>query len=284
VSRFAIKIPFLQGENYCYELTIRQYKSILKSLFTDSLNKETLLNITNVICDITTLDIEQIHSLNFIEYFALLTFIRATSIGGTLPLVITDDNKKINIDVNLNNTIDNFLPLLTHEDTVIQEGDITFKVGLPTLDRLIHENNNSNLFIKQITLKNKTINNFNDIKAIVNVLTPRFINTVNTHCTTIQQKLQNVYFYKNINSKFNIPFIVTLDEILFLIKLLFGDNLINIYNDIFYLSKHVNISAEYLESCTPGEFKIFTKNLEEMLQINSDTITDNNGDEDINDI
>lgn len=272
MDKFTIKIPFLKGV-YCYELTVKQYKILLKSLFTEELDDVFLLNINNILTKVTTLTNEDLLKLNFVQYFALFVFLRATSFGSELSLII-NDNKKVNLDVNLNKTLNNLSSCLQLEEKDITENDITITVGFPNIKTLIESGLDLVNFIKKITVKNITTSNINDYNIILNKLKPKHINLVNQYYSKAIKNLQTLLFFKSTEEKYNIPFISTPEEILYLLKLLFGENLINIYDDIFYLSKHINMSAEYLESCTPGEFKIFAKNLEEMLSI-TDTATNN---------
>jgi hypothetical protein len=273
MDKFTIKIPFLK-DVYCYELTVKQYKILLKSLFTEDLDNTFLLNINNILTNVTTLSNDDLLKLNFIQYFALFVFLRATSFGSTLSLIINDSNKKVNLDVDLNKTLYNLSSLLQLEEKLITENNISITVGLPSIKTLIEQGLDLTSFIKKITIKDITTTDINDYNQILNKLKPKHINLVNQYYTKAIKNLQTLLFFKPVEKKYNIPFISTSEEILYLLKLLFGENLINIYDDIFYLSKHINMSAEYLENCTPGEFKIFAKNLEEMLSV-TDTTTNN---------
>ena len=40
---------------------------------------------------------------------------------------------------------------------------------------------------------------------------------------------------------------------------------------MFTLCKYANISPEYLENCTPGEYSIFAKQLEKQFNVSSST-------------
>jgi hypothetical protein len=270
MDKLTIKIPFLK-DAYCYELTVKQYKILLKSLFTDELDDVFLLNVNNILSAVTTLTTKQLLDLNFIQYFALFIFIRSTSFGNSLPLIVTDNNKKINLDVDLSKTLINLAPALYFNEQDITENNIIITVGLPTIKKFIEEDIDLTLFIKKIIIKDLIITNISDFNKVLNALKPKHINLVNQFYAKTVKMLQTLLFYKSFEEKYNIPLVSTPVEILYLLKLLFGESLINIYDDIFYLSKHVNMSAEFLENCTPGEFKIFSKNLEEMLSIKDPT-------------
>jgi hypothetical protein len=54
-----------------------------------------------------------------------------------------------------------------------------------------------------------------------------------------------------------------------LLKLLFGEPLLSLYENIFSLSKIGNISPNYIEECTPGEYHLFVKRLELSQQTNN---------------
>ena len=44
-------------------------------------------------------------------------------------------------------------------------------------------------------------------------------------------------------------------------KILFLDDLMSIYNNIYSLTLNAHMSGDYLENCTIGEFQIFVSNL-----------------------
>mgnify|MGYP000222916683 CR=1 FL=1 len=72
-----------------------------------------------------------------------------------------------------------------------------------------------------------------------------------------------VRFYDNDKQNFNIKNLCTF------IKLLFNDQLLSIYENIFALCKLGNFTPEYIENCTPGEYILFVKKLEQLNKTNT---------------
>jgi len=64
-----------------------------------------------------------------------------------------------------------------------------------------------------------------------------------------------------VSSEYKIPFDINIYNLAFFIKILFLDDLMSIYNNIYSLTTNSHMSGEYLENCTVGEFQIFVSNL-----------------------
>ena len=94
----------------------------------------------------------------------------------------------------------------------------------------------------------------------------------------IDQKVNNIYTILNSLNLFettksdtfnkNLPITTNSEILAFVIKLLFNTNLEGLYNSFFVLCKAGNLSGEFLDNCSPGEFYLFTKKIEEMNQQN----------------
>jgi hypothetical protein len=72
----------------------------------------------------------------------------------------------------------------------------------------------------------------------------------------------NLLSYMGMPENIKLPFSLNVQDLLFLLKIIFNDNLAVMYENIFMISKYSNISADYIDKCTPGEYDIYIKNLE----------------------
>jgi hypothetical protein len=242
------------------ELKLRQYKTILKCLINDSIDAHNfLLNLNNILKTITNLSEEEILNLNFLEYLLLLTEIRVTSLGSSIFAVYKQGNDSMNIEIPLYTTIesikkciDNFKPLQVVEDNT------TLSFVLPK--------------IKDVFEQKK----FLCISEDVSNLPARHLKSIKKNIRYTEQQVEKFNFFDASIKKYNIKLSINLQNFIQLIKILFNENLISVYDNIFYLSKICNISSEYLENCTYGEFKIFVKKTEELFQktVNPSTKTD----------
>ena len=250
------KISFLDKEVLYSELRVKDYKTILKCLLGTSIDITALfLNLNSILVSITNLTKEQLLDLNIIEYFLLLLKIRTTSIGGVI-FATYNGERKINLQIPLFEVIEeleNFL--LNYIPLTFNVKDLTYKLILPKIKDFITNNdfafieNSNNINFEQLPIKvykiiNKNINLFKD-------------------------SINSMYFFNPVVDNYTINFSSNLKEYASLIKILFNENLLSIYDNIFYLSKLCNLSAEYLENCTYGEFKIFVKKIETLYNNSS---------------
>ena len=256
------KVPYFKKNVYCSEITLKQYKIILKSLLADEFTEEFIINNNNLLKDVTSFSVNELTQLNFIEYLILIIFLRIRSSGSTIKLVITEgEDKKIRVSVDLKNTLDNLSTALQLTDKTISWNNLVFTLGIPTLTSII--NNVDYPFIKTIQFKNDIFESSKDIKSIINTITPSSFKKIEEEFKQYKDVINKINFYTSKIEKYNIPFTPTSKNILFLLKLVYNDDLINIYNDMFYLSKNANLSTTYLDNCTPGEFKLHIKTLEQ---------------------
>jgi hypothetical protein len=263
MEKYFSKVPYLNKDIYCSEISVQQYKVILKSLFTDTLSDVFVKNTNNLLTKITNLNEEEISNLNFIEYFILLIFVRNISMGNDLKLIFTFNNIKTNVSVNLSNTIKNFIPALILKEKKLNINNIEFVLSLPSINKFILQHDIlTDFYIKQATVNNITIYKQKDLNVLINTLTPLNFKILIDECKQYNKQITDLYFYNNIKKEFCINFIPHPDNVLYYLKLVFNDDLQTLYNDIHYLSKIENLTTDYLINCTPGEFKLHAKILE----------------------
>lgn len=229
------------------ELKLKHYKIILKCLIGDQIDiPNFLLNINSILEEITNLSQDDILNLNLLEYLLLLTEIRITSIGSTIFAVSKSNKNTFNIEIPLNKTLDEIKKCLNNYEPLFFK-DLNFVIPL----------------VKDLVNKKE----FLFIKEDVNNLPVRFIKNINQGNKKFNNYFQQYYFFNlPTNKQYSLKLSVNLKDFIELIKILYNENLISIYDNIYYLSKICNFSAEYLENCTYGEFKIFVKKTESILQ------------------
>jgi hypothetical protein len=262
MAQLSYKVPFITKEVYAKELCMKDYKTLLKAIIGNDLNHDVANNINQIIVTATNLkNIKNVQHLNVVEYFIILTFIRMISIGNVLNLVSTKDDVRTNLTLNLSSTIKNISEALIKDSEVIHNSD-TVVCGIPLVKDITESNFSVVNYIKKIIIDNHIEFEGDVIKKAVEYITPLHLSKVKVNHKNAAEKIYQCLFFEAPDKQFNIPFFIDADTIYYLIKLMFSDNLMNIFSDIFSLSKRSNISAEYINSITPGEFKIFTKLLE----------------------
>jgi hypothetical protein len=246
------KLTLSDKEIVYSELCVRDYKTILKCLLGTSIDIPILfLNLNNILVNITNLTKEELFDLNIIEYFLLLLKIRMTSIGSVI-FATYNGERKINLQISLFRAIEELETfLLEYTPVTFNVKNLTYKLVLPKIKDFITDN--------VLTFIEDSANiNFDQLP--INVY-----KTINKNINLFKESINSMYFFNPVDEKYVINFSSNLAEYTSLIKILYNENLLSVYDNIFYLCKTSNFSADYLESCTYGEFKLFVKKLELMF-------------------
>jgi hypothetical protein len=231
------------------ELKLKHYKNILKCLYSEPINPSNLfLNLNFILEQITNLTKEEIINLNCLEYLLLLLEIRTISIGSSIFAIYNTESKPVNIDISLNKTITEVLNCLNNfKPLQFKDKNIELNFVIPVVKDLMYKK-------------------FLYVKEDVNQLPLKYLKTINYHSKEMNKYIEQYYFFKPSVKEYSIKLSLETTNFIQLIKILFNENLLSVYDNIFYLCKICNMSAEYLENCTYGEFRIFVKKTEEMLQ------------------
>lgn len=273
-------IPVKIAEHYIElkEITYKQFRVLAKCFIGDELNYNTIFtNINNLLTVCTNLSKKNIDNLNFTDYFLLLLYLRAISIGDTINLNYEKDKKNIKLELSLENVI-NDINSINSNLTKTELDNIQIYHKHPTINDLIFFKENTNyffntFFVKQIVINSEQINllnyNYADREKIIQQLPVKIISTLNRDIQNIFNENYNYNIFNRIKSNLFsevLPLTPNIDVLSYLAKLLFYSNFENVYENIFVLSKAANMSAEFLDLCTPGEVIFFIKKLEEYNQ------------------
>jgi len=279
VSNFLNEIKINDKVVLCKELKVKHYKIILKCL----LGNDVILclnNINSILLDITNLTNIEINKLNFIDYFLLLLEIRRNNISNTI-LAETIDDKSTKITINISKII-NIIQNIKYQHLLVPDNVDSFYIyyKLPTIREISYIETDSletvyGLFLKEIITNNIKIPFSNLKKNTLNELFVYFPAKLTTHLVKRAENIISIF--NDINLLSYIPglkdkhlmFNFNINNLYLLIKLLFGDQLLSLYSNIFELSKQINMSPEYIENCTPGEYGIFVKKLEALNNDNN---------------
>jgi hypothetical protein len=105
------------------------------------------------------------------------------------------------------------------------------------------------------------------------------------YTTTIIKRVQNlIETFNNVNlighlkglEDKQLIFNFNIKNLGIILKLLFGEELLSLYENIFTLAKDANIPPQYIEECTPGEYYLYVKKLESENKLTSSTPNNNN--------
>jgi hypothetical protein len=256
------------------ELKVKHLKVVYKSLLGDAPDPEIVfINFDKIITSLTTVTEKQINNFNFIEYFLLLLEFRITSIGNIVFAQLQDSSTKVEFNLN---KIKQQLQKLNNKQQNINYNDTTVVFDYPNINELLYINKNKNFenvyicFIKQIIIKDKVID-FKNIsieeKNNIFELLPAKLSSklIKLVVESIEQfnKVNLVSYLtslKNVTLAFNFNIV----NLIIFLKFIFGDNLLSLYENIFALCKLGNLTPEYIENCTPGEYLLLVKKLEQL--------------------
>ena len=266
------------------ELLLKDYKTILKCLFGDTPNVKNLFENIDIIMEkYSSLDSWDIEELDFIDYLIILAKIRNISLSGVLKLRMEDNGNLVTLNLNLSDVIETFYNFKKDflNNSKISFGEYVIEYRLPTLSELascqyddrfeldatifldeIHHNS-ENICVIQ---KNLPISDRNEL---FNKLPAKYSLKVVKDIKALDDKLKkinliNLLNHPDIGEKAKLPFDFNINNIIFLIKIMFSDDLMTMYESFYTMSE--KMSPEYLDNCTPGEFGLFIKIYESKLK------------------
>ena len=252
----------------CSELTVADYKQILKCSFGDEPDPELFSEtICDVIGKLTNKSSEFVKSLPMSDVLCILIDLRLKSMGDVVTVSVKSEEKQMSLDLNLSTIKEDikqfYKPFCCSK---ITQKDLEIVLSVPSIEMLSTKTDDEYLyFIKSVLLKKSTfeISNIEEASALFEKISAKVASQIISHCRQFIESVKELNLlarYEGIEQK--LGFVPTIENLLWFVKLLFNEPLDAFYDNIFYLAKHVNMSAEYIESCTPGEYIYFTKKLE----------------------
>lgn len=270
---FIGKASTIDKDFYFKELKIKHLKVIYKSLIGEDLQPEIIFYNLNLILN-DLIEDKSFHDVSYLSYFILLFELRSNSIGN---IIFTQPNENSNTKIEIN--ISKFVNIireinlanLLQEDSIDQ---ITVKYKLPSIHNLLLFENAKTIndiylyFIEEIIINNKKILNSSisseEKNTILESIPAKITSLIFKRVQNILQELNKINLLSNtygLTDKF-LPINCNIQNLCGIIKLLFGNQLLSLYENIFALCKLGNFSSEYIEECTPGEYLLYVKRLE----------------------
>ncbi len=274
---FITTINFLDKSVEIKELLVSDFKIVLKALIEAETNPKVLVSIVHdILLNKTSLTESELVDLNFIEVLHLLFIVRLHS--GTNTVMLTVDNKgtTTNLHINLDKLNDKLYKIINdNKDVKCTNGDFVITHGVPSIIEICDENDLYFSCIKEVAYKNNfSINLRNTSKTIKADIIKRIplsiyrqiLTTIRDNTNNIQKiDLLDTYKIKDLclYLKFDVQHIISI------IRLLFYENLLNLYQNIFALCKYTNLTPEYIENMSIGELGLYIKMLEVSLEQNN---------------
>lgn len=273
MSNFQFSVELKETNVKLTELSVKDLRHILKSLLIfESSPKDFIDNIYNLLTKKTNLSRDSIEKLNFIDTISLLIYLKCISSSSTVMLSTNISDKQTTIRADLFKFVEvlqNIDHSILNKTDTVKNVEISYR--LPTLEDLICMTRSElpSCIIREVYVTDKKRISFSDITLDQRIKT---FNTLPIKSTFyVRERLNrlddiltsvNLLSHIGISESIKLPFGSNAQDILFLLKIIFNENLAIMYENIFMLSKYSNISADYIDSCTPGEYDIYIKNLE----------------------
>jgi len=233
------------------ELTVSEYKTILKSLLGEEPDKDILC--ANLRCVFE----EAFKGTNdfFQELYALFC-LRQVSIGDKVPIIFCEDDKQINGAF----TMEHCKKTLKREKLkVVKWKKYEVQLNWPSLIDLIGGGNYTEAFVKSIKINN-TIVAGEIAKGLVGDLPFELYREVEKEIGRAIEVIENnpLGVIKSGAKEYQIPVPLYSDAIIRFLKIMFNGDLGGIYDQFFLITKNTAITPEYLDKGTPAELEIYT--------------------------
>jgi hypothetical protein len=263
----------------CTELNVKLYKNLLKSLYGETPDINLFLEeFFEIFVAISNKPKEYFEALSPEQLFLLLLQLRTNTFGNSCQIVInkeTESKEKQNIYLNLDNIkeeIFNVLELI-HQPLIINNVQLCLKPPSVTKLRQFNPFDPILNYLDSCTVLTEKDSTFKiqtneEAKRIVELLPPKAFVDIMTTCNNYIEKLDGINFIAFVKEQkyflgFSQPL---LESLVWFAKLFFSEDITTLYENIFYLSKHSNMSPLYIENeCTPGEYVFYTKKLSAIL-------------------
>lgn len=265
------------------EFFIRDYKAVLKSITgPEVLNGNIYSNLESILTSKTNLVEHEIRELSVIDFFILLLEIRNISSMSIVTFRTVYKDKSTTLNVDLNNVLKMLKDAkVSNPLQYINDNDIEIRTKQPTLYSICNTDSHEldiNMFINEIVLSASNMlicmNKLTNIQKqqIVDSLPLDMVNSLKSIIDTYINNFNNIDVFERFSfMDISLPFNFDTKNLLTLLRFIFNENLVNIYENIFSLCKIGNFAPDYLERCTPGEFSLYVSLLERSIATTSNT-------------
>jgi hypothetical protein len=256
---------------FCKELPVYLYKDLLKNIYGDDVDTKLFVNfIGELFSSVTSLPPSFFTELSVINLLSAILQLRTNSVGDRIQINLNREEAKTSLELRLDWVDEDIVNL--EKDLICKQlvvGQIEVEIGSPSLQRLTEKVEEEYLyFIKSIKIGDNVIvvKTNQEAKQIAEKLPIKIVKAIIDHFEFFVTKIRNT----NLLSRYGVEdqalgFIPSFESLLWFTKLIFNEPLNVFYDNMFYLSKLAHMSPSYIESCTVGEYFLFTGTLQATL-------------------
>lgn len=258
---FKIYIPSMGRKVLFHDITVRDWININKSIINNDYIE--VISCFDLIINECCLEKDLIFTL--LDKLIILLSIRAYSIGTFCTIKIKDnvEDKEFDYTLEINTLIDSLNRIPVIHKKFINIGNVVIEYGIP-----LYPVSNTNMILpseyihcvkhENELLVKRDIDNISDINQILNNIDTGLYQSINTYTRQLIDTINTHPLY-NINSPWDSSRVLISQHMSIqydmydLIKMLFTENLHNIYRSIYSFNRQLNISPEYTEQLIPVE-------------------------------
>jgi hypothetical protein len=255
----------------CEELTVSLYKDLLKSIYGDEPDIQVFIQtVSNILSSLTDKPLSFFENLSVMDLMSCLLQLRMNSLGDRVIVSLNLDDAKRSLELRLDWVNEEILDFnKSNIKNTIKVGTIEVEIDSPSPIRLIEKISDEYLyFVKSIKIDDKilVIETNDEAKNITERLPIKVTFAIIEHFEKIIKEIKSLNFLKRYKiTEHNLGFIPSNDSLLWFTKLIFNESLESFYDNIFYLAKLANIPPSYTESCSVGEYFVYTGTLQRTL-------------------
>lgn len=257
----------------CSELKVEDYKELLKCSYGDEPNIEIFIDtLTSIFAKLSNRPQNYFkQNLSIFDLFLMLLEIRIHSLGDSIEIIVTKDEKQASLELKLDcikQDIKTFLNTVLNER--IQQNYISINFDCPSIEKLQQQTEEQYLyFLKSSSIQDRpsvAIDSIDKAKVLFNKLNPKTAQKIIETFEDFVRKLNQVNFLSRYGIEDQkLVFLPSIESLLWFTKLLFNEQLDTFYDNLFYLSHLGHISLDYIEKCSAGEYTYFVRKLEQTL-------------------
>jgi len=256
---------------FCKELPVYLYKDLLKNIYGDEVDVNLLMNfVGEMFSSLTDASPSLFNELSIINLLSSILQLRINSVGDRIQINLNREEAKTSLELRLDWVNEDIISL--EKDLIRKQltiGQVEVQIESSSIQRLTEKVDEEYLyFIKSVRVGNNIIvpKTNQEAKQVVEMLPVKVLKAIVDHFEDFVTKIRNT----NLLSRYGVEdqalgFIPSFDSLLWFTKLIFNEPLNVFYDNIFYLSKLANMSPSYIESCTVGEYFLFTGTLQATL-------------------
>ena len=256
----------------CDELKVSLYKELLKCTYGDEPDTFSFVQTVGATFEELTnrpasFFIEQ---MSVFDLMSCLIQLRINSIGDKTNINLNSEESKKTLELRLDWVNEDLLEFNNkHIKNLIKVGPVELETDSPSVQRLLEKTDEEYLyFIKSVTVNDNTnqITTNREAKEITEKLPVKLVIEVIRQFESFVKQIKSFNFLQRYGvDETTLVFIPSIESIIWFTKLIFNESIQSFYDNIFHLAKISYIPPSYTESCSVGDYLVYTGMLRQSI-------------------